>query len=126
MPATEMIVSIALLAAVSLVFVHLLRLAAVAMTHKTIRRVVDRDPASAEPLMERLSALSEPAAGDDRLGVILVALGLAMMGASIIAGETGDWTRYGVGGALFPLLIGAALWLRHLAIQRARRRGEPQ
>ena len=125
MPATEMIVSIAFVAAVAIGFVHLLRLIGTAITHRTVRRAIDRDPASAEALLNRLTT-AEPTTGDDRLAVVLVALGLAMVGASLIAGDVGDWTRYGVGGALFPLLIGAALWLRHYATERARRRGEPK
>ena len=125
MPATEMIVSIAVVSSLVVAFVHLLRLAGTAMTHRTIRQAIERDPSSAEQLLSRLGK-SEPVDGDDRLAVVLVALGLAMIGASLIAGEVGDWTRYGVGGALFPLIIGAALWLRHYAIQRARRHGEPK
>lgn len=58
--------------------------------------------------------------GDDRLGIILVAFGVAMIGASILAAR-GHWADYGIAGALFPLIVGAALWLRHYAIERARR-----
>jgi len=125
MAATEMIVEIAVVSALIVGFVHVLRLAGTAIAHKTIRQAIERDPSSAEELLNRLAS-TEPVNGDDRLAVVLVALGLAMIGASVIAGEVGDWTRYGVGGALFPLIIGAALWLRHYAIQRARRHGEPK
>jgi len=125
MPATEMIVTIATVSALAVAFVHLLRLIGTAIAHRTIRQAIERDPSSAERLLERL-AKDEPTDGDDRLAVVLVALGLAMIGASLLAGEVGDWTRYGIGGALFPLIIGAALWLRHFAIRRARRHGEPK
>lgn len=120
MPATEMIVSIALFTAAVLAFIHLLRLIGTAMLHKTVRRVIDRDPAKAEDLIARLGR-PEERGGDDRLAVILVAVGLAMIGASVIAGEVGDWTRYGIAGALFPLMVGAALWLRLFLIDRRRR-----
>jgi Na+/proline symporter len=122
MPATEMIVMIALFAAVALGVIQLLRLVATAITHRTIRRAIDREPSTAEPLLERLTAPQKAPADDDRLAIILIALGLAMIGGSLIADDTGAWMRYAIGGALFPLLIGAALWLRHYAIERSRRR----
>jgi hypothetical protein len=120
MPATEMITVVAIVAALALVAIQLLRLAEAAVRHRTVRRVVDRDPAVAERLIGELDVPKERA-GDDRLGIILVAFGAAMIGASILAGAQGDWTRYGIAGALFPLIVGAALWLRHYAIERARR-----
>ena len=121
MPATEMLALIAAFAALALSFIQLLRLVGTAIKHSTIRRAIDREPSTAEPLLERLMSPQQERAGDDRLGIILVAFGAAMIGASIIAGDVGDWTRYGVAGALFPLIVGAALWLRHYAIERARR-----
>lgn len=120
MPATEMIVMVAAFSALTLVAIQLLRLAGVAVRHKTVRRLVDRDPVAAERLIGGLDA-PKPQTGDDRLGIILVAFGAALIGASIIVGDIGDWTRFGVAGALFPLIVGAALWLRHYAIERARR-----
>ena len=126
MPATEMVVMITLFSAVTLGVIQLLRLIGTAVTHATIRKAIDKDPASAEPLLERLAAPPKPPADDDRLAIILVALGVAMIGGSLIADDTGLWMRYAIGGALFPLLIGAALWLRHYAIERARRRGQPE
>ena len=120
MPATEMIVTIAVVAGFALVAIQLLRLAEAALRHKTVRRVIDRDPAVAERLIGELDA-PKVRGGDDRLGIILVAFGVAMIGASIIAGGIGGWIQYGVAGALFPLIVGAALWLRHHAIERARR-----
>jgi hypothetical protein len=119
MPATEMIVSIAVVAALALVGIQLLRLAATAIRHMTMRRVIDRDPKAAEAVIAELRTPETPS-GDDRLGIILVAFGVAMIGASILAAR-GHWADYGIAGALFPLIVGAALWLRHYAIKRARR-----
>ena len=120
MPATEMIVIVAAFSALALVAIQLLRLAGVAVRHKTVRKLVERDPVAAERLIGGLDAPKEQA-GDDRLGLILVAFGAAMIGAAVLVGHRGDWTDYGIAGALFPLIVGAALWLRHYAIERARR-----
>ena len=124
MPATEMIVMIAVIAALVLGFIHLLRLVSAMILHRTVRRVVDRDPAAAEGL---LAKLTEPrvASGDDRLSTILVALGIAMIAASIVIGDR-SWMHYGIAAALFPLILGTALWLRLFLIERARRRAARQ
>ena len=125
MPATEMIVSVAIISALALVGIQLLRLAATAIRHRTIRQVIDRDPQAAEAVISELRTPETPG-GDDRLGLILLALGIAMLGASFTAGDTGGWTDYGVGASMFPLIVGAALMLRHYMIERAKRRGSAE
>jgi hypothetical protein len=125
MPATEMIVSVALTAALVLAFIHVLRLIGTAMLHRTVRKVLESDPSGAEAILARLGEPAPPST-DDRLAVVLVAVGLAIIGASVIGDDTGTWMNYGIGGALFPLLIGAALLLRQSVIRRARQRGEQQ
>jgi hypothetical protein len=111
MPATEMIVMVAMFAALALSFVYVLRLINTAILHKTVRRAVDRDPASAEGLLNQL-AQPRPTSGDDRLSVILVAVGIAIAAASIIAVDDPGVVRLGIAASLFPLIVGAALWLR--------------
>lgn len=125
MPATEMIVMVAAFSALALGFIQLLRLVSTAITHRTIRQAIDRDPNSAEPLLERLTTPRE-SRGDDRLGLILLAIGVATLGASFTAGDTGGWTDYGIGAAMFPLIVGAALMLRHYFVERAKRRASPE
>lgn len=125
MPATEMIVSVAIIAALALVGIQLLRLAATAIRHRTIRQVIDKDPNAAEAVISELRTPETPG-GDDRLGLILLALGIAMLGASFTAGGTGGWTDYGVGASMFPLIVGAALMLRHYMIEWAKRRGSAE
>jgi len=125
MPATEMIVMVAIVAALALVAIQLFRLAATAIRHKTVRRAIERDPAAAEAVIAELR-MPEASRGDDRLGLILLALGIATLAASFTAGETGGWTDYGVGAAMFPLIVGAALMLRHYVIERAKRRGNAE
>ncbi|HEX6603300.1 MAG TPA: hypothetical protein VF027_00285, partial [Sphingomicrobium sp.] len=121
MPATEMIVMIAVVSAVALSFIHVVRLVGTAIIHKTVRRAVDRDPAAAEGLIAEL-ARPRPPSGDDRLSVILVALGIAMVAASVVINDPA-WMHYGVAAALFPLIIGTALWLRVFVIARMGQRG---
>jgi type IV secretory pathway TraG/TraD family ATPase VirD4 len=124
MPTTEMIVTIAVTAAVVLAFIHLLRFFATAILHKTVRKLVEREPERAESLIAQLGQPRE-ASGDDRLSVILIAVGIAMIAASVVVNDP-SWMHYAVAGALFPLIIGTALWLRAHFIERARRRGRAE
>ena len=121
MPVTEMIVMVSVFAAVALSFVHVLRLVGTLALHRTIRRAVEVDPGTAVPLLD---SLARPGAkdGDDRLSVLLIAIGIAMVAASIVVNDPG-WMHYGIAAALFPLIVGTALWLRLFFLERARRGG---
>lgn len=122
MPVTEMVVTIAIAAALVLGFIHILKLIRTTVVHKTIRKAVETDPASAEALLSQIAAPEAPA-NDDRLAIILVAIGVAMAAGSVIAIDDPGMIRAGLAAALFPLLVGAALWLRLFLTRRAERRG---
>ena len=116
MPITEMIVGVSAGLFFLVAFIQVVQFGVTVVQHKTARRVVDRDPAAANAL---LAQLGEPVErSDDRLAVILVALGTAMIAATLVIADP-DWMRYGIAAALFPLIVGAALWLRFRALQRA-------
>ncbi|HWJ58194.1 MAG TPA: hypothetical protein VNR68_00905 [Sphingomicrobium sp.] len=125
MPITEMVVTVAIAAAMVLGFIAVLRLFGTMITHKTIRTAVEKDPQAAEPLLAQLTA-PRKADGDDRLALILVAIGVAMVGAGLIAVDDPGLIRAVVGAALFPLLVGGTLWVRSRMIERGRRRESGQ
>jgi hypothetical protein len=124
MPATEMVVMVAVVTALALSFISVLRLFAMWIGHRTIRRAVEKDPDAAQPLLAQLAAPGSDE-GDHRLSVILVAVGIAMVVASLIIGDPA-WMHYAIAGACFPLIVGTALWLRLFMLERARRRGSGQ
>ena len=64
MPATEMIVMVAVSAAILLGAIHLLQFAAVLLLHRTVRKVVDRNPELAESLLHDLTKPAPPSADD--------------------------------------------------------------
>lgn len=107
---------VAVFSAVVLAFINVLRLIGSAMLHRTIRRALDKDPSRAAPLIERLAAAGPDNGDDSRLSTVLVAIGIAMIAASVVIGDP-RWMHDGVAAALFPLIVGTALWLR-LYIQR--------
>jgi uncharacterized protein YneF (UPF0154 family) len=123
MPWTEAIVTISIVCALALGFIALLRLGGTLITHRTLRKAVETSPQLSDELVAKLTARRErPGAGDEKLAIVLVAIGLAMVAAPIIAIDDPGIVRFAVGAALFPLLVGGALWLRFRAAERAKRR----
>jgi hypothetical protein len=102
-------------------FIYFLRLMQAWLLHRTLRRAIDRDSALAPTLVDRIGgdigAQPVGSGSDDRTGLILIAAGLALGGFSLIVGDS-VWVHYGLGGALFPLLIGGALLVRHYVLRR--------
>jgi len=122
MPATEMVVGVAVGLFFLLGFIYFLRLVQAWMLHRTLRDAISKDSEHSGMLVDRIGRgdLGGPRAGaaaDDRTGLVLVALGIALAGFSLIVGEP-EWLRYGLGAALFPALVGAALLVRHYKLRR--------
>lgn len=120
MPTTEMVFSVALVAAVALAFIHLLRLIGTSIKYKAMRTLVEKDPANASMLFAQMGE-EAPRAGDDRLAIILIAIGVAMGAGVAIAVDDPGIIRIGIAAALFPLLVGGALWLRLFLNERRQR-----
>ncbi|HEY6661878.1 MAG TPA: hypothetical protein VIZ66_03045 [Sphingomicrobium sp.] len=125
MPLTEMVVTVAIISGGTLLLIALLRLVGTAITHRTIRKAVDSNPELAQTLLARLTERKERS-GDDKLAMVLIAIGVAMFAAPIIAIDDRGIVRLAIAASLFPLLVGATLWLRYRAAERAklRDRGE--
>jgi hypothetical protein len=122
MPLTEMVVMIAMVAGFLVGFIQILRLIQTMILHKTVRKAVEKDPASAEPLLARLAMPAGPRSGEDRLALILVAIGIAMILAPVIAVDDPGLIRAAIAAAVFPLIVGFALGLRLFLMRRAARR----
>jgi membrane associated rhomboid family serine protease len=121
MPWTEMIVTVAIVAALALGFIALIRLGMTLITHRTLRKAVETNPQLSDELLAKLTARRE-SSGDDKLAIVLIAIGIAMAVAPMIAIDDPGMVRFAIAAALFPLLVGGALWLRNRAAQRAQRR----
>jgi hypothetical protein len=123
MPATEMIAISSIGLFFLLGFIYFLRLIQAWMLHRSLRDAIKRDSAHVGLLVDRIGRgdLGGPRVDggtDDRTGLVLVAIGIAIAGFSLIANQQ-DWLRLGLGAALFPTLVGAALLLRHYLLRRA-------
>jgi hypothetical protein len=95
------------------------------MMHRSIRRALDAKSDSVTPLIEKLNkpyehigpwklgATGSGSSGnnEDRNGLVLLAIGLAMAGFGLIQGDE-QMIREAAGAALFPAFVGIALLVR--------------
>ncbi|MBV9931311.1 MAG: hypothetical protein JO013_10240 [Alphaproteobacteria bacterium] len=119
----DIVAFIAIAVAVMVGIVQLGRVLRAMMLHKTVREALTRENALGPALLDKLD---EPKAsggglGDDRIGLVLLAIGFAAIGFALIQGSA-DTIRNVSGMALFPLFVGAVLLGRF--IWNARRGAE--
>jgi hypothetical protein len=117
----DMVISIAIATAIVLIVNQFGRVLRAMMLHRTIRKGMTEGSSLTPELLDRIDQeKSGPGFGDDRIGVVLIAIGLAVLGFGLIAADWDD-VHNAAGISLFPLLVGGALLGRHLVIRRARR-----
>jgi hypothetical protein len=106
----DIIVTIGL-AAVALFFIaQISRVLRNRALHATLRKSVESGQPLTPELVENLDRAPEPGSGDQRIGFVLIALGLALVAAGAIAGSNDLRDMAAV--SMFPLFVGAALLLR--------------
>ena len=99
-------------------FIYFLKLIQAWLLHRTLRNAIERDSALAPSLVELVDGSDgQRLGGDDRNGLVLLAMGLALFGFSLVVND-GEWLRYGIGASLFPLLVGLALLGRHFWLRK--------
>ena len=106
---------------VAIAFILIARTIQAMLLHTTLRKAIESQSPHAADLIGKLN---QPAANvrrirqfnDDRNGIVLAAIGLAMAGYGVINAE-----HEAIGAALFPLLVGLGLLLRHRMVTRAER-----
>ena len=104
-------------------FVYFLKLIQAGLLHRTLRKAIERDSSVVGDLVEKIDRADwadssrQKLGSDDRNGLVLVAVGLAAFGFAVVVNDP-EWLRYGIGAALFPLLVGMALLARHFWLSR--------
>lgn len=102
-------------------FIYLLKLVEAWLLHRSVRAAIQRDSSVATDLLGWLEANEARIArqrGDDRAGLLLIAIGAALVGFTLVVDDP-RWLRYGVGSALFPIFTGIVLVARHIWIRRS-------
>lgn len=100
--------------------IQVLRLAHATLLHLTLRKAISVDAPIARDLVEKIDQRMERQGelpGDDRNGLVLIALGLAIAGFGLI--QQDNTLRSMLGAALFPLFVGIALLIRRWLVERA-------
>ena len=104
-----------------LIINHLTRLIQSMMLHRTIRDALSRDSSLSTELLDRIGEPKSMLGGDDRIGLILVALGAAMIAFGLLQGDVE--VRQNVASAsVFPLFVGAVLIGRHMFVRSKERK----
>ncbi len=111
-------------------FFLLARLLHAWMLHRSIRRALDAKSDQIGAMIDKLNKPYEHLAGqsasdgpgDDRNGLVLLAIGLAMAGFGLLQGHE-EIIRVSAGAALFPAFVGIALLVRR-RLARAAAAGE--
>ena len=104
-------------------FIYFLKLIQAVLLHRTLRKAIERDSSVVGDLVDKIDRADWADTGrqglgsDDRNGLVLVAVGLAAFGFAVVVNDP-EWLRYGIGAALFPLLVGLALLARHFWLSR--------
>ncbi|MBA3837117.1 MAG: hypothetical protein H2054_01725 [Sphingomonas sp.] len=100
--------------------IQVLRLAHATLLHLTLRKAISVDAPIARDLVDKIDQRMERQGelpGDDRNGLVLIALGLAIAGFGLI--QQDGTLRSMLGAALFPLFVGIALLIRRWLVERA-------
>ncbi|MEQ1724616.1 MAG: hypothetical protein ABL882_01660 [Sphingopyxis sp.] len=103
-------------------FLLVARLIQAWMLHRSINKSIESQSSHAGALIDKINKPFEASGpgempGDDRNGLVLVAIGLAMGGFGIVQGGE-DVIRIAIGAALFPLFVGVALLIRRQLVKR--------
>jgi hypothetical protein len=115
----DIVASIAIAAVLIFVVGQIGRTMRTAALHRTLRRAIENGQTINPDIIDKLDRPSEPGAGDERIGYVLVALSLALFAAGAINPGDNNWVQLAT-VALFPLFVGAALLIRLRLAKRNR------
>jgi len=107
--AVDIIISVGIAAVLLFAISHGSRIIRSGAAHKTLRKAIEQGQPLTPEMIERFETkrAPDPGAADQRIGFVLVAIGLALFGAALLNPGEELATI-----ALFPLLVGGALLLR--------------
>jgi hypothetical protein len=108
----DIIVTIALATAVIVIVNQFSRIVRARMLHRTIREALTRDSVLTPELLDRIEEKRPSGYSDDRSGLVLIAIGAAILVFGLVRGPTGDAGDIAT-IAVFPIFVGAVLAGRH-------------
>ena len=111
------IILLAAATAAVLIFNQIARLLRAMMLHRTVREAISRESALTPDLLDKIDEPKKSDGGDDRVGLVLIALGAAMIAFALLQGSA-DTIHNLVPASVFPLFVGAVLAGRHWLLRR--------
>ena len=107
----DIIISLGIAAVLLFLIAQLSRIQRTAAMHKTLRKAIEQGQTLDPELIEQLDRAPRPGVADHRIGLVLIALALALFIASALNPGQDNYRQLITIG-LFPLLVGAALLAR--------------
>ena len=104
----DIVMTIAMATAVVLLVNQIGRILRARMYHRTVREAILADSAAAGDLLDRIDDEKSRGVGEDRVAIVLLALGAALIGCGLIQGGAST-VRELASIAIFPIFVGAAL-----------------
>ena len=101
---------------------HVMRLWRTAIYHRTLREAIKEGSEAVAPMVAEGLDPRDPPRSDGRLATILVATALALIAFGAVQGDAEDF-RQMAAAAMFPMIIGAALFAREWWLARKASQG---
>jgi Domain of unknown function (DUF6249) len=106
----DIIVTIALAVFAIFTIAQISRIIRTKALHQTLRQSIEKGQPLTPEIFDGMERAPDSRSIDERIGFVLVAIGLALLAAGAIA-KAGDF-RGAAAVAMFPLFVGGALLLR--------------
>jgi len=114
----EFLIPISMAAGLVLIVNQIGRILRAYAMQRTVRHAITANSDAVPILLDRIEEKPESGGNDDRTGLVLIALAVALIGCGLLTQSDPDDIRSFIGIALFPALVGAVLFGRAWYMRR--------
>ena len=107
----DVLMMIAMVAGIVLIVGHVARVLRTSALQRTIREAIHKNSDCTPALLDKIEDQQSSGSGDDRTGLVLIALGAALFGYALVRGNAQEFREI-AGIAFFPVFVGAVLVAR--------------
>jgi hypothetical protein len=113
----DVLMMIAMVTGAVLIVGHLARTRRARLLQETIREAIRSNSPITEALLDKIDEQPQSATSDDRIGLVLIALGAALFCYGLLRGNPEEFREI-AGIALFPIFVGSVLLARFAYLSR--------